>query len=312
MKNRIESIDYLRCVCIILMVIFHLAYIGDKYPYLKQIVYTFHMPVFLLISGYLANTNKPPKQFARSVLCILLPYAIMETGYVILSDFLPVREKPESLSVPFLLEKIFFSPMGPYWYLHSLIIFYTTYYLTDKACSERIDKVSYFMLLGICCWMLAEARLVALSNAIYFIGGVIISKTKGGFFSVFHPSGWAILPLVILCCYPENLDRHRLSGILITYLVISLLLEFYRHKSPRRIALALQAIGRNTLPILLFSPIFTMTAKLLLPLFAFDNTGIGFTLVSVPLAVGGSLLIAWGLDKTNLSRFFCGKKKILV
>ena len=58
MKNRVKEIDYLKCVFIVLMVIFHLVYVGDKYPYAKQVVYTFHMPVFLLISGYLANMDK--------------------------------------------------------------------------------------------------------------------------------------------------------------------------------------------------------------------------------------------------------------
>ena len=53
MPARISEIDYLRCVLILLMVAFHLVYIGDSYPYAKQVVYTFHMPGFLLISGYL-------------------------------------------------------------------------------------------------------------------------------------------------------------------------------------------------------------------------------------------------------------------
>lgn len=33
--------NYLKCVFIVLMVVFHLAFFADKYPYLKQIVYTF-------------------------------------------------------------------------------------------------------------------------------------------------------------------------------------------------------------------------------------------------------------------------------
>ena len=58
MQNRVREIDYLKCVFIVLMVVFHLVYVGDKFPYAKQVVYTFHMPAFLLISGYLANMDK--------------------------------------------------------------------------------------------------------------------------------------------------------------------------------------------------------------------------------------------------------------
>ena len=68
--QRIPEIDYLKCVLILLMVAFHLVYIGDNYPYAKQIVYTFHMPGFLLISGYLAQSMKDLRKGGRKVLWI--------------------------------------------------------------------------------------------------------------------------------------------------------------------------------------------------------------------------------------------------
>ena len=65
MESRVKEIDYLKCIFITLMIIFHLVYIGDKYPYAKQIVYTFHMSAFLIISGYLANNRKDARSFLR-------------------------------------------------------------------------------------------------------------------------------------------------------------------------------------------------------------------------------------------------------
>ena len=53
-----EELDFLKFVFITLMIAFHLTYIGDTYPVAKQLVYTFHMPGFLLVSGYLFNVNK--------------------------------------------------------------------------------------------------------------------------------------------------------------------------------------------------------------------------------------------------------------
>ena len=64
-NERIKELDYLKCVFILLMIIFHLVYIGDKYPYAKQIVYTFHMSAFLIISGYLANIRKKAMPFSE-------------------------------------------------------------------------------------------------------------------------------------------------------------------------------------------------------------------------------------------------------
>jgi fucose 4-O-acetylase-like acetyltransferase len=66
-SHRIEEIDFLKCVFILLMIAFHLSYIEHLYPYAKNIVFTFHMPAFLFISGYLFNINKKWNVFLRSI-----------------------------------------------------------------------------------------------------------------------------------------------------------------------------------------------------------------------------------------------------
>ena len=119
MESRVKEIDYLKCIFITLMIIFHLVYIGDKYPYAKQIVYTFHMSAFLIISGYLANNRKDARSFLRKFLWIFIPYACMEAAYTVMSHFLPVRESVDAITPAILLDKIFLHPMGPYWYLHT-------------------------------------------------------------------------------------------------------------------------------------------------------------------------------------------------
>lgn len=70
-------------------------------------------------------------------------------------------------------------------------------------------------------------------------------------------------------------------------------------------------IGRNTLSILLFSPLFTLLSKQWVPCFAFDPTVTVFTFVSVAFTVCGSLALAWAMGRLNVSRFFCGKDEFL-
>ena len=67
MEHRIKELDYLKSIFILLMIVFHLVYIGDKYPYIKQIVYTFHMSAFLIISGYLDNVQKDIRSFVSNL-----------------------------------------------------------------------------------------------------------------------------------------------------------------------------------------------------------------------------------------------------
>ena len=77
-NKRIEEIDFIKCVLILLMVTFHLVYIGNTYPLAKSFVYTFHMPCFLVLSGYLFNQHKPPRAFGKSMFWLAVPYLLME------------------------------------------------------------------------------------------------------------------------------------------------------------------------------------------------------------------------------------------
>ena len=114
MKKYILQLDYLKSIFIILMILFHLVYIGDTYPYLKKVVYTFHMPIFLVLSGYLSRTDKSIKQFIVNFWWLFLPYSIMEFGYVLVASIIPVREQIGDLSIVNIIRTILIEPVGPY------------------------------------------------------------------------------------------------------------------------------------------------------------------------------------------------------
>ena len=309
MEHRIKELDYLKSILILLMVAFHLVYIGDKYPYIKQIVYTFHMPAFLIISGYLTNVQKDIKSFMRKLLWIFIPYLCLETGYVLMSHILPVRENVPEISSSILLHKIFIKPLGPYWYLHTLIICSLLYYLTFRY--TRMKSISQVILLGLGLFAVSYwGGIIVLANAIYFLAGVIIKQSKLPFIRIFQPSLLALVPMILLCCFPDNLNRGILAGITITYLaiIISLYAHSYLSKGIRQCS---YFIGRNTLVIFLFSPLFTILCKMFLPFLFFEPTGILFMIISVAITVSGCIVIAWSMDKLHFSRFFFGQDAIL-
>lgn len=309
MEHRIKELDYLKSILILLMVAFHLVYIGDKYPYIKQIVYTFHMPAFLIISGYLTNVQKDIKSFMRKLLWIFIPYLCLETGYVLMSHILPVRENVPEISSSILLHKIFIKPLGPYWYLHTLIICSLLYYLTFRY--TRMKTISQVILLGLGLFAVSYwGGIIVLANAIYFLAGVIIKQSKLPFIRIFQPSLLALAPMILPCCFPDNLNRGTLAGITITYLaiIISLYAHSYLSKGIRQCS---YFIGRNTLVIFLFSPLFTILCKMFLPFLFFEPTGILFMIISVAITVSGCIVIAWSMDKLHFSRFFFGQDAIL-
>ncbi len=304
---RIRELDFVKCVLIILMIVFHLAYIGDMYPDAKRIVYTFHMSGFLIISGYLANVNKEGRVFVADMLRIFIPYMLMETAYTCMASVLPVRERLADVSVWVYLKNILVSPLGPYWYLHTLMLCTATYYLTHRL-SAKMDKMSAFVIFALCLYALSKCSLLVFGNAVYFMIGVGIRQYGLNVRKVFPPSPLMIVPLVLLCTCQDNLDRTSLGGVAITYCAVSLLMSLH-DILPSRLRCPFYFVGRNTLPILLFSPIFTFASKYYLSLFAFDSTGICYMLVTVVVTIAGCLMIAYCLERMcNTLLLFGGKK----
>lgn len=311
MKVRLEEADFIKCVCIVLMVIFHLAYIGDKYPLIKQFVYTFHMPAFLLLSGYFLNVHKPVKGFLRSMWWLFVPYAVFECGYVVAASFLPTRDAVDHLSLGLLVHKLFLDPLGPYWYLHTLIIASLITYALTQAVKKLGDDFSQGLLVTVLLALIAYfTGLMSVTNVLYYAFGYVLARMNAPLSSFIRPSLWALFPLLLLAVNPAFFDKNKIEGIAIVYLVMSLLQALYPKLSERVRAVS-SWIGQNTLPILVFSPVFTMGAKVLLPLFAFDPTGLLFLAVATSITLSGSLFLTWVLDRLHLSRYFWGRDRFL-
>lgn len=311
MNKRISQIDYLKCIFILLMVTFHLVYVGDKFPYAKQVVYTFHMSAFLVMSGFLANMKKDVQHFGGQIKWLFVPYAIMESGYIIMASVLPIREHIDSLTAEVFLYRLLLHPLGPYWYLHTLIICYLVYYLVNRFL-QHLGLISFVCMLGVCYWYVSYFfHIVSFDNAMYFLAGVFVRRLGVGFISIFRPSWLAIIPFLLLCIFsPDAMDRSTLQGFVMTYLAISFILAMYPCLSLKIRHIAL-FIGENTLSILLFSPIFTIITKSFVNIFVFDNTAILFVIVSVSFVLAGCFAIVWIMDKLHLSRWFCGKEQLM-
>lgn len=310
MQNRIQQLDYLKSIFIILMLLMHLVYFEERFPYAKAVILTFVMPVFLLISGYLANMNKPLTKLARHIKWLAVPYAIMESGYIIMASILPIREHISQLTPNIFAEKLLLHPLGPYWYLHTLIVCYIAYYAVNTL-KQRINTVSLLIVLGISFWLLSDIlHIMAMENAIYFLAGAAIRQSGIMFTSFFRPSVLAVIPFLLLCATPDNLYKYTLKGVAMTYLIICLSLSAYGHL-PDKIKTLSHFIGQNTLSILLFSPMFTILTKPLVKIFKFDPTGILFFIIAVAIIIAGSLAVSLAMDRMHVSQWFCGKNNLL-
>ncbi|MGM9700015.1 MAG: acyltransferase family protein [Prevotella sp.] len=304
---RSQELDYLKGVLILLMIAFHLVYFEHLYPYAKQVVYTFHMPAFLLVSGYLVNVAKTWRQFLITMMWIAVPYAIMESAYTVAASMLPVSDHVEHLTPALLLDKVLLNPLGPYWYLHTMIV---CGLIAKAVQSLPVRNTLRLLAMVIVMVVVSQSPLtLSLPCAMYYLTGHAL-RTTGQPFTLFFPSTLlAVLPFAVLAFFPSNLDKATPGGAVMVYLSVCSLLAACR-LSGNRLRKVLSFLGRHSLLLYVFSPVFTLSAKVLVPFLTFDPTGFLFLVLSLLLAVCGSLAIGYVLDRLHISPWIFGKNTL--
>lgn len=308
LRERLPELDYLKCVFILLMITFHLVYIEQLYPTAKEVVYTFHMPGFLIISGYLMNVWKSPKSFGRMLLFLAIPYIIMESGYIVMASILPISDHIDALTPVVFAEKLFIHPLGPYWYLQTMIVCGAIYYFVVH--NTRHSVAANMLVIAFAYYLVSRCGIVSLSSTYYFLGGAVLRMTGIRFSHFFSKTLVSVFAFIVLVACVDTYDRATIEGVFIVYCAICMMLYFFKFIKGRLREL-LTFLGRNSLVLYIFSPIFTILCKKMVPYLQFDPTGMIFLALSLVVCVGGSLLIAFILDKTHLSLFIFGKRKVI-
>ena len=325
MKQRNTDIDWIRAILIILMILIHIVSFGNAYPQLKAGILSFMMPTFLIITGYLVNIEKSPKEMGRYLMCLALPYVIMVTGFSVLSYFMPVRDGITELSLSQICEKIFVTSIGPYWFIQTMIICGILYYVSFKGATWRklrqgkttMSTTTSLFIFATLLLLLSKTPALSPSAATYYFIGVVLRQCHIGFDRIFRPSPVALLLWINLLGLEEWYDWGTLAIVFSCWCCISslmwihsLIIRLQDKACIRKTEDTLLYIGRNTLPIYLFHPIFTMAAKFYHPLFSWDRSEICFALVTIFIAIAGSIGIAKMMEKTHLAYLF-GKGKML-
>ncbi len=71
-QNRLEYIDVARGIAIILMIFAHTCH----EPITRRIIYSFHMPIFFVISGYFYKKRKFKEELEKDFFSLIIPYFI--------------------------------------------------------------------------------------------------------------------------------------------------------------------------------------------------------------------------------------------
>ena len=304
--ERIQEIDMAKGIFIILMVAFHLGLFNAKYPYVCQIIHTFIMSGFLLISGYLFSVNKEPHKFLKGLYGIVVPYIVFEIIYLlgvgVLGKFIGASNTFDG-GVLTLLSKMAFSPSGTYWYLHTLAVCLTVTYLANRYV---IKGLSGILLSSVVLYVLSIGISgLRWENIIYFIIGALF-RNANLVINEKLKSPMSILCFVLIIIFAHDISRDSIAGIGLTLTSLGFIFDL-KDRIPKRISDYMAYIGRNSLAILLFSPLFTVATKIYAPFFAFDDSAILWTIFSLLLIVSLCLFCAMLFDRLSLSRIIAGK-----
>lgn len=180
-----------------------------------------------------------------------------------------------------------------------------------KTEEEKLSLTTRLFLLAILMLLVSKTPALNITAAIYYFAGVVIRQCRIDFNKFFRPTLLAFIlwPFIL---YREDLyDWGNMAVAFSCWCCISALMWLNQYYKSQMIGKStLLYIGKNTLPIYLFHPIFTMAAKFYHPLFAFDKSEILLAAFTIILAIAGSIAIAKVMEKTRLAYFF-GKKEIL-
>ena len=147
-KKRVEEIDVLRGIGIVLMIMGHVGY-GTMF---HRFIHSFHMPLFYFISGYFFNPDSNVCNFIiKKTKTLLLPYAVFAVLH--LGIWILLNPAKQSLIFEMICNIIFFPNADIYpiagglWFLVSLYITELIVFLAVRKNDNYFFLDIFFILL---------------------------------------------------------------------------------------------------------------------------------------------------------------------
>ncbi len=297
MKGRLDWIDLAKGIAIILVVIGH---VGASYnsaniyshetflSILTKIIYSFHMPLFIFISGYLFSLKKIQNQSIEVIKILInygVPYIFFSVLWIIFkfvfSSFINTTIDIKQILF------IFVTPVSFMWYLYAIMIMEIIQIFITKFTNEKSFKlihcaISAVMILLVHYYSSASvsffSETMSISDFIisdifkyylYFLIGLYFGKSlvniiQKNLKSYFIISTFGVVTMIV--CKIMNYNNILILNIFFAYVGILFIICVSIHLNKN---LILNYIGKNTLPIYLLQGFIIAIVRIF-------NTKIGF------------------------------------
>lgn len=294
------ALDWVKGFLIVCVALGHTARVGSCADILDRIVlrgiYGFHMPLFMLLSGYFYRIGEPREMILKTFRRIVLPYAAASFlfNFAHILHGLPFAEALRNVMLG--------RANGALWFLYALAVIQVTlaigllcYRLLWGGCSIAICSTLFTVavLSPVRCepWML-----------FYFGAGMLLARCRSLF-----PSGLAgVIGFSAIMWY----GHPWYTELCWQTIGLSLFALMALHSIAEKVAKikmmdVFTGLGRHTMAILVFHPLFNTVYRLLMKhLLSVDGSGILFFLSSTTFAVCGCLVLEMALKKCRAGWLF--------
>ena len=169
----IREMQIARGIGILLVTVGHSEPIKDAYPYLFNVIYAFHMPLFFFLSGFFSLKSAAAGTFRQwrtlvwpRLLRLVIPYFAITLTYSSLKWLVPGLAKRPVVLSDLLVTMLLYPSDNPalfLWFLYTLIIL--------RALSPLLMKLNPFALLAVFLFfqvMTPDVRLFGVSLVLYY------------------------------------------------------------------------------------------------------------------------------------------------
>jgi len=204
MSNRLADIDIAKGICIGLVVIGHYIPANSPKWYLTliEVIYCFHMPLFMVASGFIYQaTLKPvpyPKFVWKKFKRLVIPYFLVSwfiIGIKLLTEKNMYVENPVSLSSFY---EILYIPSAGYFLWFVYVLFLVFLIIPFFRSSRKINVLLFVSFV----WLIIPVQTTDLfciaqlkSNLFYFVAGCFMSQYQ----SIIRPKVEKIPVISLLC-----------------------------------------------------------------------------------------------------------------
>ncbi len=290
MKERIAWIDYVKGVAIVCVVLGHVVssyhnsnlYLNNYlFNFTHQFVYSFHMALFLIVSGYLVSRGKKVsskrKQAIQTIINYGIPYIVFSALWCFLKMVMPGHR-----NTPLTLNDLMLIPVYPIsfmWFIYTLLLMHLIHiYVASNCWKIKIFHLAfaggvYFLqpcLVRQFDWIRFSDCIISdfFNNYIFFLIGAYLAEHIAAWGPRFIKVITIISGMVLIwgnvICFNFNLPISRIVSFILAVVgslfIITLCMQLEHNK-------LIEYLGRRSLPIYVLHALAISATRLLLTKF---------------------------------------------